>query len=54
LVLGQQVVNHLLLLPIDPAGKDDEIQLPGLENEIHNRHQIDISCGAVATAWIFK
>ena len=37
LVLGSQVFDHFLLLPIDPACQTDQIQLPGLENEIHDR-----------------
>ena len=35
LVLGPQVVNHLLLLPMDPARDDHQQQLPGLEDQVH-------------------
>ena len=35
LVLGAQVVDDLLLLPIDPSGEDDEEKLPGLQDEVH-------------------
>ncbi len=35
LVLGAEAVNDLLLLPVDPARKDDEQQLPRLKDEIY-------------------
>ena len=35
LVLGSQILDHLLLLTIDPAGEDDEAELPRLKNEVH-------------------
>ncbi|MAG94824.1 MAG: hypothetical protein CMJ48_13935 [Planctomycetaceae bacterium] len=28
LILGQQALDHKLLLPIDPAGQDQRIELP--------------------------
>ena len=37
LVLGSQVLDHFLLLAIDPASEDDDIELPRLKNEIHDR-----------------
>jgi hypothetical protein len=36
-VLGSQILNHILLLAIDPAGKDHDEQLPRLQNEFHRR-----------------
>ena len=36
LVLRQQVADDLLLLPIDPAGENDEIELPRLKYEVHD------------------
>jgi hypothetical protein len=36
-ILGAKVFNDLLLLSIDPAGKNDQHQLPRLQNELH-RH----------------
>ncbi len=30
LILGSKVIDHSLLLTIDPAGQDEEIELPGL------------------------
>ncbi|MHC4406087.1 MAG: hypothetical protein ACYTG0_41145 [Planctomycetota bacterium] len=35
LILGPQVLDDFLLLTIDPTSENDEIQLPGLKNEIH-------------------
>ena len=35
LVLGAQVVDDLLLLPVDHAGEDGEEEIPGLEDEVH-------------------
>ena len=35
LILAEEVVDHLLLLLIDPAGDDDQEQLPGLQNKVH-------------------
>jgi hypothetical protein len=29
-------LNDLLLLSVDPAGEDEEEQLPGLEDELHS------------------
>ena len=36
-IFGAQVFNDFLLLTIDPAGKEQNQQLPRLQNEIH-RH----------------
>jgi hypothetical protein len=36
-VLGSQILNHFLLLAIDPAGKDHDEQLPRLKNKFHRR-----------------
>src|SRR5207245_312837 len=35
LVLGPQIVDDLLLLPLHPSRHDHKQQLPGLENEVH-------------------
>ena len=35
LVLGAEVVHHLLLLPVDQAGEDGQEKLPGLKDEVH-------------------
>jgi hypothetical protein len=37
LVLGPQILDHFLLLAIEPAGKEQNQQLPRLQNEIHLR-----------------
>jgi hypothetical protein len=37
LIFNSQVVDHVLLLAIDPAGKKNEHQMPRLENECHQR-----------------
>ena len=37
LVLGAEILDDLLLLPVDQAGRDGEEKLPWLENECHNR-----------------
>jgi hypothetical protein len=37
LVFGSQILDHLLLLAIDPAGEDEQQELPGLEDEVHGR-----------------
>jgi hypothetical protein len=36
LVLGAEIIDHLLLLPVDHAGKDGQEKLPWLENECHD------------------
>ena len=36
-VARSQILNHFLLLAIDPAGKDHDEQLPRLKNEFHRR-----------------
>ena len=33
--LGQEEVNHRLLLAVEPADQDDDEELPGLEDEVH-------------------
>jgi len=43
LILGSQIVDHLLLLPVHPAGKDDKVELPGLKREIHERSVV-VNC----------
>jgi len=35
LVLGAQVFEDFLLMPVDPAGEDQEQQLPRLQNRLH-------------------
>jgi len=35
LVLGAQVLDGLLLLPVDQAGEDGEEEVPGLQDEYH-------------------
>ena len=35
LILGTKVIDDDLLLAIDPAGQDDETQLPRPQNEVH-------------------
>ena len=35
LILGTKIRNHLLLLPIDPASKNEKVQLPRLKGELH-------------------
>src|SRR5262249_21317887 len=37
LVFDAEAVDDLLLLPVHPAGKDNEEKLQGPENEIHGR-----------------
>ena len=37
LVLGPQILDHFLLLAIDPAGKEHHHQVPRLQNEVHLR-----------------
>jgi hypothetical protein len=34
-ILRHQVLDDVLLLAIDPAGEDQEQQLPGLQNGLH-------------------
>ena len=36
-ILGAKVLNDFLLLSIDPTGKNDQHQLPRLQNEFHRR-----------------
>jgi hypothetical protein len=38
LVFGWQVLDHLLLLLVDPTGDDGDHQPPRLENENHGAH----------------
>jgi hypothetical protein len=35
LIFGPQVVDYRLLLPIDSASQDLEIELPGMQGEFH-------------------
>jgi hypothetical protein len=35
LVLGSQIFENILLVSIDPAGEDEEQQLPRLQNRFH-------------------
>lgn len=35
LVFGSEILNDLLLLPIDPIRQNEDQQLPRLQNEIH-------------------
>ena len=37
LVFGSQILDHFLLLAVDPTGEDDDVELPRLKNEIHER-----------------
>ena len=39
-VLGSQVLDHLLLLLVDPAGQNDEQELPRLEDEAHGQARV--------------
>ncbi|MCA9123326.1 MAG: hypothetical protein H6822_08250 [Planctomycetaceae bacterium] len=36
-IFGTEVVESFLLLAIHPAGKDEETELPGLQNERHEQ-----------------
>lgn len=47
LVFRSQVFDHFLLLAIDPTGEDGESELPGLENESHDRSPI-VKCAEMA------
>jgi len=40
--LGPLKLNDLLLVPIDPAGKDDDEQLPGLKEDVHDSPDVDL------------
>ncbi len=35
--LGAEILDHFLLLAVDPTCEDDDVQLPGVEEEIHDR-----------------
>ena len=35
LILGTEIRDHVLLLPIDPARKNEKVQLPRLKDELH-------------------
>ena len=35
-VLRDQVMDHFLLLALDPADQDEEIDVPRLQNEVHD------------------
>ncbi len=50
LVFGAEVLDDLLLLAVDPAGKDEEEQLPGLEDEVH-RGRLRQGCGTGRSRW---
>ena len=43
LVLGSQILDHLLLLTIDPACDNDDIELPRLKYRIHDG-SIGVKC----------
>ena len=42
-VFSSQILDHLILLPIDAACEDDETRLPRLENGTHDR-SIAVRC----------
>ena len=44
LVLRDQVMDHFLLLALDPADQDEEIDVPRLQNEVHG-------CASVVKRW---
>lgn len=37
LVFGSQILDRFLLLAMDPTGEDDDVELPRLKNEVHER-----------------
>ena len=37
LVLGAKVLDHFLLLPVDPPSKDKGVELPGLQDEVNRQ-----------------
>ncbi len=37
LILGPEVLDHFLLLAVNPACDNDDIELPRLKREIHER-----------------
>ena len=43
LVFGSKVVDHLLLLAMDPTGQHDDIELPRMKYEIHDR-SVGVKC----------
>ena len=43
-VLRDQVMDHFLLLALDPADQDEEIDVPRLQNEVHG-------CASVVKRW---
>ena len=42
LILGSQILDHFLLLAIDPAGENHQVELPGLEDEGHDWRDSEI------------
>ena len=36
LVLGNQILDGWLLLPVEPSGQGKENQLPGMEDQLHS------------------
>jgi hypothetical protein len=41
LILGDQVFDDLLLLPVEPAGQNNQQQLPGMQNQAHGSPDAD-------------
>src|SRR5262249_27770035 len=41
LVFGTEVLDDLLLLAMDPAGQDDQQELPGVQDEVHQSGAAD-------------
>ncbi len=39
--------NYLLLLTIDPTAKDEEMELPGVEDEAHDRLDGEVLKGRI-------
>ena len=35
LVFGPQILDHELLLAVDPTCQDEEKELPGMQDEVH-------------------
>jgi hypothetical protein len=40
LVFGAKILDDLLLLAIDPTGKEEKQKVPGLEDEVHGRLRV--------------
>ncbi len=44
--LGPLKLNDFLLVPVNPSGQDDDEQLPGLKDDVHDSPGVDLEASS--------